>query len=85
MRTGEDVYARTYSSSLYLSLLLSLHPGLHPTPDVEITFWKTKAANLNAVYDQLQSQRVKKVRERERQERWERHISHSHSPSHFFS
>ena len=26
-----------------------LKQGMHPTPDMEIEFWKSKAANLNAV------------------------------------
>lgn len=38
-----------------------LKQGLHPTPDVEIEFWKSKAANLNAVFEQLQSSRIRKV------------------------
>jgi dynein heavy chain len=38
-----------------------LKAGLHPTPDVEIDFWKTKAGNLNAIFDQLQSDRVRRV------------------------
>ena len=32
--------------------------GLHPTPDVEISFWKTKAGNLNAIFEQLQGPQV---------------------------
>lgn len=31
-----------------------LKQGLHPTPDVEIEFWRNKAANLNSIFDQLQ-------------------------------
>ena len=38
-----------------------LKQGLHPTPDIEIEFWKTKAANLNAIFDQLQSERIRRV------------------------
>ena len=38
-----------------------LKQGMHPTPDVEIEFWKTKASNLNAIFDQLQSVAVRKV------------------------
>jgi dynein heavy chain len=38
-----------------------LKQGLHPTPDMEIEFWKSKAANLNAVFDQLQSSRIRRV------------------------
>jgi dynein heavy chain len=35
--------------------------GLNPTPDVEIEFWKAKAANLNSIYSQLRSERIKRV------------------------
>lgn len=38
-----------------------LKKGLRPTPDAEIAFWKAKAANLNAIFDQLQSARVRKI------------------------
>lgn len=38
-----------------------LKAGLHPTPDSEIDFWKVKAANLNAIFDQLQSDRIRRV------------------------
>jgi dynein heavy chain, axonemal len=38
-----------------------LKQGLNPTPDLEIEFWKAKAANLNAIFDQLQSSRVRRV------------------------
>ena len=39
----------------------ALKEGLNPTPDVEIAFWKVKAANLNAIFDQLQSERIRRV------------------------
>lgn len=38
-----------------------LKQGLHPTPDVEIEFWRNKAANLNSIFDQLQSPRIRSV------------------------
>jgi len=38
-----------------------LKQGMHPTPDVEIEFWKNKAANLNSIFDQLQSPKIRKV------------------------
>ena len=38
-----------------------LKQGGHPTPDVEIAFWKNKAMNLNSIFEQLQSQRIRKV------------------------
>ena len=40
---------------------MMLKQGLHPTPDVEIKFWKNKAANLNSIFDQLQGDRVRRV------------------------
>ena len=40
---------------------LSLNQGLHPTPDEEISFWTAKAGNLNAVFSQLQGERVRRV------------------------
>lgn len=30
--------------------------GLHPKPDAEISFWKSKAKNLNSIFEQLQSE-----------------------------
>jgi len=33
----------------------------HPTPDVEIEFWRSKSNNLNSVFEQLQSQRMRRV------------------------
>ncbi|CAK4109520.1 unnamed protein product [Aphanomyces euteiches] len=38
-----------------------LKQGLNPTPDAEIEFWKLKAANLNSIFGQLQSKRVRKI------------------------
>lgn len=38
-----------------------LKQGLHPTPDAEIEFWKLKAANLNSIFEQLQSKKVRKI------------------------
>ena len=35
--------------------------GFHPTPDVEILFWKTKANNLNSIFQQLQSPGTRSV------------------------
>ena len=39
-----------------------LKQGLHPTPDVEIAFWKSKAENLNSIFEQLQGERIRKAR-----------------------
>jgi dynein heavy chain len=36
-----------------------LKQGLHPTPDVEIEFWRNKAANLNSIFEQLQGPRIR--------------------------
>ena len=33
----------------------------HPDPLVEIDFWKNKSDNLNAICEQLNSERIKKV------------------------
>ena len=38
-----------------------LKAGLHPTPDKEVEFWKDKASNLNAIFEQLQSERIRRV------------------------
>ena len=39
----------------------SLRAGGHPTPDAELSFWRSKAAHLDAVFDQLQTDRVRRV------------------------
>ncbi len=39
----------------------ALKRGDHPTPDMELEFWISKARNLNSVFQQLQSDRVRKV------------------------
>ena len=36
-------------------------PNTHPGPLTEIDFWTERAANLNAIHQQLSSERVKKV------------------------
>lgn len=35
--------------------------GTNPSPDQEIAFWRVKAANLNSIFNQLQSDRIRKV------------------------
>ena len=35
--------------------------GMHPTPDVEIDFWRNKANNLNSIFEQLQGPRIRRV------------------------
>ena len=39
----------------------ALKDGQDPTPDVELAFWRHKANNLNAIFDQLQSPRIRRV------------------------
>lgn len=34
---------------------------MHPTPDVEIDFWRNKANNLNSIFEQLQGPRIRRV------------------------
>jgi dynein heavy chain len=34
---------------------------MHPTPDVEIEFWKNKANNLNSIFEQLQGPQISRV------------------------
>jgi len=38
-----------------------LKRGEHPSPDVELDFWRTKASALNTVFRQLNSERVRRV------------------------
>jgi len=38
-----------------------LKAGENPTPEQEVSFWRNKAAHLNSIYNQLQSDRIKKV------------------------
>lgn len=38
-----------------------LKQGSNPNPDVEIAFWKTKAASLDAIFDQLQGRKIGRV------------------------
>ncbi|CAH1258196.1 DNAH17 [Branchiostoma lanceolatum] len=35
--------------------------GLHPGPDVEITFWNSRCSNLECIYEQLRQPRVRKM------------------------
>ena len=35
--------------------------GMHPTPDVEIAFWKKKSNNLNSIFEQLQSPEIRRI------------------------
>ncbi|CAM9724126.1 unnamed protein product, partial [Phaeothamnion confervicola] len=38
-----------------------LKQGMHPTPDVEMEFWKHKANNLNSIFEQLQGPNIRRV------------------------
>ena len=38
-----------------------LKQGLHPLPNYEVEFWKTKAKNLNSIFEQLQGQRIRRI------------------------
>ena len=38
-----------------------LKQGMNPTPDIEVEFWKSKATNLNSIFEQLQSRRIRRV------------------------
>ena len=38
-----------------------LKSGMHPTPDVEIEFWRNKAGNLNSIFEQLQGPKIRRV------------------------
>ena len=39
----------------------SIKQGLHPTPDEEVRFWESQSANLNAIFSQLKSKRMRHV------------------------
>jgi hypothetical protein len=36
-------------------------PGAYPGPLAELDFWSERAANLNAIHEQLSSERIQKV------------------------
>lgn len=42
--------------------VLGVVQGSNPGPLVELDFWRTKAENLNSIYDQLQGEKVQKVK-----------------------
>jgi dynein heavy chain len=54
-------WTKQIRSVLKLDPEFQLKQGLHPTPDVEIEFWKNKAANLNSIFEQLQGPRIRRV------------------------
>lgn len=54
-------WTKQIRSILKLDPEAPLKAGLNPTPDVEIEFWKNKAANLNSIFEQLQGPRIRRV------------------------
>lgn len=40
---------------------MALKNGKHPDPITEINFWRDQSTDLNAIYKQLSSERIKKV------------------------
>ena len=38
-----------------------LKRGFHPTPDVDIEFWRNKANNLNSIFEQLQGEQIRHI------------------------
>jgi len=38
-----------------------LKRGMHPTPDIELEFWRNKAGNLNSIFEQLQGPKIRRV------------------------
>ena len=55
------LWTKQIKSVLKLDPETPLKHGLHPLPDAELTFWNTKAKNLNAIFTQLQSPKVRQV------------------------
>ena len=39
----------------------AIKQGLNPTPDQEVKFWESQSANLNAIFTQLKSKRMRHV------------------------
>jgi dynein heavy chain len=54
-------WTKQIKSVLKLDPETVLKSGTHPPPLVEVEFWKAKANNLNAIFDQLQSERIRRV------------------------
>jgi dynein heavy chain len=38
-----------------------LKAGMHPTPEVEIEFWRNRASNLNSIVEQLRGPRIRRI------------------------
>ena len=55
------LWTRQIKSVLKLDPETPLKMGQHPKPDAEIRFWSQKSKNLNAIFDQLQSPKVRQV------------------------
>jgi dynein heavy chain len=55
------IWMKQIKNVLNLDPETALKQGLDPTPDAELQFWRDKAGHLNAIYEQLQSERVRAV------------------------
>ena len=55
------LWTRQIKGVLKMDPEMQLKQGKHPLPDVEIKFWSQKFKNLNAIFDQLQSEPVRQV------------------------
>jgi dynein heavy chain, axonemal len=55
------LWTKQIKSVLKLDPETPLKHGKHPKPDTEMKFWITKSKNLNAIFDQLQSPKVRQV------------------------
>ena len=55
------LWTRQIKNVLKMDPELQLKQGKHPLPDTELQFWRQKSKNLNAIFDQLQSEPVRQV------------------------
>lgn len=55
------VWTRQLKAVLRQASDSALRAGAHPGPDAELSFWRDKAATLNAIFQQLQSDRIRRV------------------------
>ena len=56
-----SVWTRQIKFVLNMDPEATLKSGAHPTPDEDLAFWRNKAAQLDAVFEQLQSERLRRV------------------------
>lgn len=54
-------WTKQIKNVLKLDPEMAFKAGHHPSPDVEVSFWRNKSENLNAIFDQLQSDRIRRV------------------------